>query len=167
MRRFILLLTICVLLFCGCTTQQYRTENATFYYPRSEITYGTDEGVIAPEIRTLSGSLAALLSVYLDGPESADLASPCPDGTRLLSTVWNGTLLTLTLSPEFSSLEGIDLTVACTAIAKTCFSLSSATEVCITTQDFVGAPGISVTLTPETIFLFDEITLTDESTTPN
>lgn len=156
MKRLIAIISL-LLLLCGCSARQYRTEKVTFYYPRAELIYGTQNGVLAPEVRTLSGSLAALLSVYLRGPESAELTAPCPAGTQLESAVWEDKTLTLTLSKEFSTEDSIDKTVSCAAIAKTCFSLSAAEHVCIQTPATESITAYSITFTRDDILLFDEI----------
>lgn len=161
MKRIFSLLILPILL-CGCSVRSYQTERSTFYYPRSDVAYGSDEGVITPEVRTLSGSLAALLAVYLQGPESADLSSPCPEGTQLISTVWEDTTLILSLSEEFSELEGIDRTVACVCIARTCFSLSKASTVVIKSPASDGHAGVSVTYQPGDFLLYDEIAETEQ-----
>ncbi len=156
-------IVLLVLLLCGCSTQKYRTEKVTFYYPRAELIYGAEDGVLAPETRTLSGSLAALLSVYLRGPEDPALIAPCPAGTQLKSAVWNNKTLTLFFTEEFSLPDSIDRTVSCAAIAKTCFSLSTAEAVCIQTAATEDVAAYSITFTREDILLFDEIPSEDPS----
>ena len=141
----------------GCTASQ---KNIYFYYPRKEVVSGQADGVVAREERNISGSekdLQHLLMLYLEGPLSQELRTPFPKGTSLVQLELQDTVLVLTLSDEFLTLEGIDRTIACAGIAKTCFGLGSFQEIRLISG------GKSITLTPETVALTDN----SAATTPN
>ncbi len=97
-----------------------------FFYLRREPTYGTSDSVIAPENRESAGhedDREYLLSMYLEGPASTDLYSLIPAGTRLLALQQHGERIKVILSDEFAQLNGLDRTLACACIAKTCMTL--------------------------------------------
>ena len=163
MKRYIALLLALILLLPGCHRQKAEDDTVTFYYRRSEVQYGSADSIIAAEERTLSGDLTLLLSAYFRGPEDDSLILPFPAGTRLLETVQKDSTLTLTLSSEFSQLEGMDLTVACACISSTCFAITEAHQVKITTPAIGDTPSSVFTLTRDSLLLFDEVQETTEA----
>ena len=131
-RMFIYILVFtCLLSLTACAGKE---EPVVFYYPNAEITYNTGTGVITPETRealSRENSLSYLLSFYLEGPISPNLRTPVPENTQLLRIIsYDGGIL-LVMSREFAQLEGVDLTVACTCISRTCFDLTDFQEVTI------------------------------------
>lgn len=126
----ILLLALsCLLCLSACSETE---EPVVFYYPKTAVAYHSDTGVLSPETReTLSrdDSLGYLLSFYLEGPTDPNLRLPVPEGTQVLRLIpYDGGVL-LVMSREFSQLEGIDLTIACSGISKTCFDLTDLQEI--------------------------------------
>lgn len=127
---------ICFLLIligmASCNQKESFVEPVVFYYPRSEFGIGKDDSVISQEIREGTQlNVNKLLDSYFLGPLDAQLANPFPEGTRLISMNTEELTLYLTLSDEFASLAGIELTVACASIAKTCKELTGAETVVI------------------------------------
>lgn len=100
---------------------------ANFYYRRTEPDYDTVDGMIAPERRDIAGiedDLKAMLQSYFDGPENSGLSSPFPKNLTVEHVWKQDTGLLLDLSPEFQTMSGIDLTIACACISMTCFDLT-------------------------------------------
>lgn len=156
MKRMFCIVLILLLLCAGCGLYGKSPDSVTFYYPRTEILYGAEDGVIAQEERDVSGyteDLNALLNLYLQGPADENLAFPFPAGTRLLEVSGNGDLLTISLSEEFSNLEGLDLTIASACIGSTCFGLTDVQQICI-----LSGGSIMFTIDRENgIVLFDQL----------
>ena len=126
------LLIFCLLLpFAGCAKPQFQTPGS-FYYRRTEITYGSIDGVIAPEIRELAridGDIDAILAEYLKGPQSFGLESPFPRDTKVEQwSLDNGTLV-LTMSQSFAAISGVELTIACACMTRTMLGLLDITQV--------------------------------------
>ena len=119
----------CLLCLTACAEKE---DPVVFYYPQTEISYHTDGGILIPEVRdTLNreDNLAYLLSFYLKGPIDPDLRLPVPEGTKLLRLVPYDGGMVLVMSRDFSQLEGMDLTIACAGISKTCFGLTDLQEI--------------------------------------
>lgn len=149
---------LCLLLLAGCSNSGPKIPG-NFYYKRAETTYGTSNGVIAPEVREIDGlisDLSVLLSVYFAGPENKELESPFPKNTTVENWELKGTTLILTLSREFASLSGLDLTVACACITQTMLELTPAQTVVIETKHSPMDTNISVTMSAETLLLIDD-----------
>lgn len=122
MKRMILLI-LAALLLCACSAPQ---DPGSFYYRNDEIRYDGSNGVIASEVRDIAQLRAdpdALWAAYFSGPEDADLVSPFPRDTQVISWKQDGGTLLLQMNHSFSELSGIDLTVACSCIARTAFDI--------------------------------------------
>ena len=125
-RRFRLpsLILACLLLFTGCTAGSRSAESGTpvsLYYEYRYAEQVQDlESVIGQEQRTVSVlSLWDFLDLYFKGPASEDMISPFPSGTNIQAIQYTNSVPTLTLSGEFFSLMGVDLSVACCCLSKT------------------------------------------------
>lgn len=156
MRRWIILILLAALLLCGCDSNgASHDDTISFYYPRMEILYGSQDGVIAPELLEVSvsgNSLEQKLYIYLSGPKSEHLVSPFPVNTTLKAVRQEKEYLTVVLSDEFFTLEGLDMTIACASLAKTCFSLTDASELTVCSVD----NEYRITLTRETYLFADD-----------
>lgn len=162
MKRIICLLLTFLLLSClaGCTGSE---DTVYFYYTPSQIDYGADRELLVAEKRSSlsrEDELSYLLSFYFQGPLDKDLKLPVPEGTQVVSLRRTGDTLTLTMSQEFGQLKNMDLTLACSCIAKTCFGLTDAENITFVT-DF--EDGIHITVSRDGLVLDDE-TLPIEST---
>lgn len=161
MRRiaFMVLALTCLLGLWGCAEKE---DPVIFYYPNAEVSYHTDGGVLTPETRdTLSRSsdLSHLLSFYLEGPINPALQLPVPEGTKILRLIPYDGGIKIVMSQEFSRLEGMDLTLACAGISKTCFGLTDLQEITFaigTQKDVVR------TVTRDSFVLTDTVTQTTE-----
>lgn len=137
-------------------------EPVEFCYVRSsdQFLYGTESGVFGTEVREASGhrdDLNYLLSMYMRGPQSAQLLSPFPAGCRLRDIRYNGSTVCLVLTGELLTLENKDLTIACAALAQTCLGLSDATAVRIESE--ADGKAFSITLDASSLLLGESSTL--------
>lgn len=124
---FLLALIILLPLFgCSVNTTQNFTAPFAFYYCTKSLSYDTPSGVVAYEMREGSGyenDPAALLELYLQGPVSTQLTSPFPTNVKITHYLATEDRVQIVLSKEFSSLQGIDLTLAATCLAQTIFEM--------------------------------------------
>ena len=154
----ILLAASCLLLLACSDTS---AETATYYYCRDEFAYGTQDGVIAPEQRDISGhvgDLQYLLSMYLVGPHDESLTSPFPGRTKLLSVRFQEDTVILEITGCSDLLAESQFTLGCACLAMTCLELTDAQYVTIVSADQ------KVTLSRENLLLFDSANLTVSAT---
>ena len=126
-RVLTILLILCILFSCASCAQDKDAHSSFFYLRTTEtIRYGASDALVCPVTipQTSSDSLAELLELYLNGPTAENFHSPIPAGTTLLGLSTEDKLLTLELSPEFSTLDGIRLSLAGACLSATCKSLA-------------------------------------------
>ena len=106
--------TFCLLLaawmcccFCGCHFGDSGDflEPVEFFYPRQadDFVYGGADGIFGSEIREASGhtdDLNYLLSMYMRGPQDAQLRSPYPSGCRIKDIRYEDETLYLVFNEE-------------------------------------------------------------------
>lgn len=159
MRRCIAILLTLSLSVClfGCSFSGIK-EPVEFYYPRrqADLALSPEDGAIVSEMREASGhrsDLYYLLSLYLQGPLDSKLVSPFPAGTRLVEVRSEDSVLHVTLNEAFAGLTGLDLTIACACLAKTCLSMSGAEQVHIETAPSTTGDFIDLTLDRDSLLL--------------
>lgn len=133
----LLLSAMMVVTLCACESS-YPEQNGKFYYRRIQPAYGSADGIISPEIRTFSivgSDLSEVMESYFSGPESRGLESPFPRNTRVNNWEIQDNTLALTLNDPFAALSGVDLTVACSCIARTFLDILPIEEVTISVTD--------------------------------
>ena len=159
MKRLFCLILISALLFLLPACDEINADrNVEFYYQRAAYVYGSEDGVIAPETREISertNTLTYVLSLYLRGPLDPTLSAPFPTSTKLLSVTRDGSTLCVTLDSTFATLKNRDLTIACSCIAKTCFSLADVTQVQIRSIAPDSANSVNMLLTNDSMLLVD------------
>lgn len=166
-KGIILLLVVAQLLsLIGCGKQQGNAADGIsvqFYYEVQNTQQLDVESVVAAESRTVDAyTLQELLDQYLAGPESEELCSPFPAGTRVLDIVSDENGLTLKMSGEFFTLMGVEMSVAGCCIAKTVCEYASVPSVMLTDE----LKTIRLEVQPEHYLLYDDITQTaDEAFT--
>lgn len=132
-----LLLLACLLSCTACAGE--RSAQPAFYYLRTEgtIAYGQNDALIAPVTQEITPEvdLDMLLQLYLDGPVDENLRNPIPRGTYLLTTIEQEDTLVIVLSREFSTLDGIRLTLAGACLAATCHDLTGAEKISVRSGD--------------------------------
>ena len=142
--------------------------NVDFYYQRVSYVYGADDGVIAAESREVSersNTLTYVLSLYLRGPLDADLKAPFPTSTKLLSVTQDGSTLCVTLDSTFTALKNMELTIACSCIARTCFSLADVTQVQIRSIAPNSADSVNMVISVDSLLLEDNSGLPPQTVT--
>lgn len=150
-----------ILLVCmfGCTAKQQFQVPVNFYYPISSESFGKSDSYIAAEAREAYGhaeDTAYLIRTYLNGPVSNEFRSPFPAGVTLLSTEQTGNTFKLTLSQEFFSLTGMNLSIACASLAKTCMELTGAEIIQICEENAAPDGHGCITLDASQILLTDQ-----------
>ena len=156
-------LVLAALLFClaGCEEPKPSIQvPVKYYYPYTEITYGSDGSVIGFEERESAGfetDWIYLLEQYFSGPDDSRLVSPFPPNLKVVSLQTRGEIVSVEVSTELGQLSGIHLTIACTCMAKTVLEMTGARKVQISAEG---------TLLDGRIFLVldnDSLLLTDDS----
>ena len=162
MRRFacLVLAALFAVLLLGCHYSESGDilEPVEFFYPRktSAFAYGSADGIIDSEIREASGhidDLNYLITMYLYGPQEPTMRSPFPSGCKLVNIRTEADTLYLHLCESFTSLENVELTIACTALARTCMSITDYQYVCIDATS--GGKTVSLTLSADSVLFAD------------
>lgn len=130
MARMIAIILALLLLFTGCELSQSNQAALEFYYPVTAAKYTKGASYLQAEMRdgtSLSEDLIVILNTYLKGPnDDASYQNPFQANTQVLSIQEEGTVLNITLSRNFASLRGLELTVACASLSMTCLALTDA-----------------------------------------
>ena len=127
-RLFSLLISLSILLSLAACGEPDENKY-TFYYlrPQSAIQYGQQDQLVVPVTQEISPDSMLpeeLLRLYMTGPMDEGCVSPFPKGTYLLTILPREDMLVIVVSREFSSLEGIHLTLAGACLTATCHALS-------------------------------------------
>lgn len=160
MKRILCFLLTLTLLTCLAACGADGPEDpGNFYYLRTEAQYEGTDGIIAPEERELNGlrgDIGPLLEAYLQGPTDKDLESPFPRDTVLLDWQMIRGNLHLNLNDTFAQLSGIDLSLACACLARTCLELTDATTIRIRANGAMLNGSTYVILSNDNLFLADD-----------
>ena len=124
-----------IFLLCACSAKKDELQEPVhFYYTNTEISFNSDDGVLAKEIREGAGfhsNLSAFLHAYLRGPVSPDMESIIPTDVYLVSCRIEGRTATIVLSSQFASLSGLKLTTACSGLLLTLHDYTGVDILCI------------------------------------
>ena len=157
---FILLLTILAVgSGCNKNSDNYKMP-ANFYYRNASVAFFEDDSIIAFEVRetvTQKDNLIDLLNTYLSGPFSDKLVSPFPSGLKVISAEQQNNTLIITLNKVFSTISGLDLTVACSCIYTTVTELTGCTTVEIQTEGQLPDNVTSIVLSNENLLFTDSV----------
>lgn len=153
-----LLALFLLLSLCACDTDQEGTTR--FYYQRTNFQYGsgTEDGVIAPEKRNITGhgeDLSYLVSLYLAGPLDEELVSPFPKDVRTLRAEQIVSRVYVELSDVGTELSDAQFSLACACLSLTLLDLTNAYEVTIVSGER------SLSLTRDQLTLADNVTEND------
>jgi spore germination protein GerM len=155
---FLLLCLGLGLIGCSDSSEGY-VYPVDFYYLRqdADIQYSKEDGIITFETREggHGESITHLLNLYFQGPADEMLVSPFPEKLNVISAHFSHNALDLILSDEFSDLTGIDLTVACACIARTCLLWDGVEAINIRVQDSKAEASQTILLTKDSIILHD------------
>lgn len=135
---FLILLLMLPLAGCQEETTTQPEHPITVYYKRTEPTHGTADSVIAPT--TIEGKghekdYSYLLTRYLKGAGDPQLSRTFPRGTTLVSFKLDALTAKIVLGDRFSSLSGMDLTIACVCLTRTVMELTGCQEVIISAEN--------------------------------
>ena len=163
MKKIVALMIAVLLLFAGCYDEKPISNPITFYYipaePMLESDFHHDVSYIRPDVRDgsyLGTSVVEMIVAYLRGPsEGSGLASPFPAGTFLYSINRSYDTVYVIMDGTFSTLTDLDLTIACTCLAKTCIELTGAQIVEISAKDSLLDGSASIRLDLSAIEIFD------------
>jgi len=154
MKRFV----CCIILFAlmisltGCSSPSF--DPVSFFYCRKpeEYQYFETDGVIASEVRDLTGhygDLQYLVSLYLAGPLEEGLVCPFPRSTRLVAAAITNNTVHIELSDLGNVLTDSEFSLASACLAKTCILFTDSTAVTIKS-------GVrTITMNTQNIVLFD------------
>ena len=162
MKRFLCVLLVLVLLLpvAACTDNNIE-HPISFYYLRRANSFGAPDSVIAPEI--VEGAqfshIAPMLRSYLMGPRDLTLGSPFPKGTYLLDVDIGTDAISITLSDSFASLTGIELILACCALAKTVAEFSGFDTIEIQTASELLDGDTSLIIHASDMILYDDYSI--------
>lgn len=142
MKKWLALL-LCLPLLLAAACGQGQTEEAFFlYFQEGDLTLAAGGGALQTETVYLSESetedprllAETLLNMLLEGPFDETLKSTVPAGTSLLSLELSGGRAVVDLSAAYSSLSGVALTLADSAITMTLTQIPEILTVQITVR---------------------------------
>lgn len=159
MKRIFILFLILPLLLAGCNREEIQAEHPiTVYYKLEQPTHGTADSVIAATVIEGKGhenDYSYLLSRYLKGSDDPLFARTFPRGTTLVSFKLDALTAKIVLGDRFSSLSGMDLTIACVCITRTVMELTGCQEVIIRAQTTKLNGENFITLSADSYLLID------------
>ena len=165
----IILLYVAISLFvvfssaCSTATANYESP-INFYYIHNDLEFGTESGVIKATIRESKGhtdDYTFLINQYLNGPISYDCISPFPAGTTLEELSWDQNRVQIVLSPHITTLNGIDLIVACSCLTKTVTEMTGINTVQIRSSRGLLNGEQVLTLSADSFIFWDQATASD------
>lgn len=159
-RTLCLILGFLILLLCfsGCQPEEPEMiDPVNFYYCNDPITFYGQNDVIVPEIRESDGydDFADLIELYLRGPVAEGFSAPFPRGTAVHTLFQENGKIFITLSSQFASLTGIDLTLSCACISMTLLELTTADTIVISADGSMLDGSESITMTKASLSLLD------------
>lgn len=131
------LASVLLLLLASCTSNTGKSGQTAFYYKRTQLSYGKDQGVVAAEYRDLdtqNADVATILNIYVDGPKVTELANVFPAECDVLwFSVSEGTA-SVHFNKAFGQMQGVSQTLACVCMSRTVMELTGAKIVRISAE---------------------------------
>lgn len=166
-----ILMAALLLLFAACDKNTVLPEQmqnpVQLFYCRTEIDYGTEDGVIAAQTVDFGETrptLSALLDRYLLGPTQEGLQSPFPKQLQVLSARQEKNKVMVQLDRTYDELSGINATVADACLAKTLLLFTGAEKVELLICNAKGDTLRSRIVADSDILLLDDSSDTSSST---
>ena len=130
-------------------------DTVTFYYARQDYKFGSPDGTIGFEERSVgrrNKDYSYLLTLYLEGPLSPNLKTPFPGkNIEQVQTVdLEDGVATITLADLGVGMTDSQFCLSCAALSKTCIALTDAHTVKISSGER------SVTMTLQNLLLYDD-----------
>lgn len=143
--------------FFGCKSNTIESP-LPLYFLRKSQHFGSEDSIFFPEIvdSTQFASLSSMLRFYLQGPIDSTLKSPFPKNIYLVEVEISEDILIITLSDSLATLTGVDLSLACCALAKTTYAFNGIETVQIQARSALLDGEASITIHIGDIVLFDD-----------
>ena len=146
-------------MFSGCQNDNKPPQSTvTVYYKAANITFLTQDGVVAPYDLDATGhetDNSFLLNAYLTGQVPDGFVATFPAGTTLKSLNLDGLTAKIVLDDAFATLKGLDLSIACACLTRTVISLTGCHEVIISAETTQLDGKNFITLTQDSYLLLD------------
>ena len=160
---FLLAITFLLTIPLGCSDVKSPDLPVKFYYPNTEISYGTEDGFLSFESREGNQkSTEVLLNDYLRGPSDSTHLNPFPQNTELVEYQFQNGTFYLILTDSYATMSGLDLSIANACLALTVFALTEAVNVSIQCQSSQIDGQTAIVLSRNSVLLYDS----SKSTTP-
>lgn len=162
MRRFFYCVLLVLVLLPGCAAKmptESPAQQIDLFYCRVEPAYGTLDGLLAAEScdwQVTDGDYLSLMQRYLEGPVSPELESPFPANAEFLDITVQSQCANVTVNAAIAALQGIDLTIALSAVSKTMLQFSEIQSVRFTAQNILLGGQESLLFTQESLVLYDD-----------
>lgn len=158
-RVFCIFLSLFLLLpMASCALQDRDLqEPVSFYYRKKDPAHS--DAAISKELAEAAEhreDYDYLLSKYLKGPTSDVLQRTFPSGISVIDLEIDGTAAALVLSDFFSTLSGLDLTLACACLTLTVCELTGTEQLTIRTQTTLLDGSKAITMALKDIVLLDD-----------
>ena len=172
MKRYtnFILIFLVLLGFCGCRKKNTDyLEPVTFYFCNdiSDTNMSSDDfhNIFVAEIHEGAGytnNLLSFLSLYFTGPSSASLVSPFPTDTAVISYQMEEDHVCVVLSDSLASIDGLDLTIACTCLSMTVMEFTGCDSVEISLESSPLGNGDAIVMSKDMLVLSDSTQMIPE-----
>lgn len=157
MKKLIMIMLAAIFMLTACSLGDYGSSSADtleFYYVAGQNARSPDS-IVKPEQRQLSSepSIEDIISAYLLGPVTEGYNSPFPEGTQLIKYKLSGGAATITLSEQYSSLQGANRTIADYCLTMTLTALGEVDYVSIAVE---GAAVDGALISPSDFIMSDD-----------
>lgn len=158
-RTFCIVLAFLLLLpLVACSQQKADIQDpVNFYYRKKDPAHS--DTAISKELGEAQGhreDYSYLIGQYLKGPTDEVLQRTFPSGISVIELKIDGTTATLVLSDFFSTLSGLDLTLACACLTLTICELTGTEQLTVRTQSTLLDGNKSITMARKDIVLLDD-----------
>lgn len=160
MKRFFCILLVFLLLLplAACNQQEADIQDpVNFYYRKQDPAHS--DAAISRELGEAYGhreDYPYLIDQYLKGPTDEVLQRTFPTGISVVDLKIEGRSATLMLSDFFSTLSGLDLTLACACLTLTVCELTGTEQLTVRTQTTLLDGNKSITMAVKDIVLLDD-----------
>lgn len=143
---------------CSCKQEKEKIQKpVNFYYRNSETSYGSERGVISPQVAESEGidNQIDILNKYLRGATDTSHVATFPASTKLLELTVIENTAYLKMNDALARLTGMELTVACACITLTVMDLTGVSNVNIRTSNEPLDGSESINMNLENVMLLD------------
>ena len=157
-RAIILAVLLIAAILCSCGTKESK-DQILFYYCSAKPDYSSGAELIKSETHTAyvdPTNYKAILAQYLQGPRDPDLTSPFPGGCEIVDITLDQATARITMSKSFSTLTGVELTLACACLSLTTRAITGYATVEISAVDALLDNKEAITIDANNILLTDQ-----------